>query len=74
MINAIADTKDADMAKRRQIISESGADIFISIHMNSYDDPKISGPLVLFEPGSEEGKKLAEAILESLNEELGRKR
>jgi N-acetylmuramoyl-L-alanine amidase len=68
--DAIAETKDEDMAERRRIIEESGSDIVISIHMNSHTDPSISGPLVLFMPGSEQGKALAESIIGCINENL----
>lgn len=70
--NAIAETKEADMAKRSSIIVESHSDIFISIHMNSFNkDTSKSGPLVLFEPGSEKGKALAECVQKSLNDSFG---
>jgi N-acetylmuramoyl-L-alanine amidase len=68
--DAIAQTKDEDMAERRRIIEESGSDIVISIHMNSHTDPSVSGPLVLFMPGSEQGQALAEGIIGCLNEHL----
>ncbi len=69
--NAIAETKENDMAKRRLIIEQSGADTVISIHMNSFKkDPKVCGPLVLFMPGSVEGKRFAEAVQKTLNEQL----
>ncbi len=69
--NALAGDKDSDMAERRRIIETSGSDIVISIHMNSLEEnPEISGPVVLFMPGSEEGKKLAEQIQASMNEQL----
>ena len=68
--NALADSKQTDMAERRRIIEESGSDIVISIHMNSHEDSSISGPLVLFMPNSENGKKLADTVQESLNDEL----
>ena len=68
---ALAGEKNADMAGRRRIIEESGSDIVISIHMNFYeDDPGIAGPVVLFMPGSEQGKTLAETVQQSLNETL----
>lgn len=67
---AIADTKDADMAERRRIIAESGSDIVVSIHLNWFEDPQVSGPLVLFMPGSEKGQKLAVAVQQSLNTAL----
>ncbi len=69
--NAIAETKDEDMAERRRIIEESGSDIVISIHMNSHTDPSTQGPLVLFMPGSTQGKELADEIMKSLNDTLG---
>ena len=70
--NALAATKNEDMAERRRIILENGPDIVISVHMNSFpQDPGVSGPLVLFAPGSEEGKKLADWIQDCMNEELG---
>lgn len=68
--DAIAGTKDEDMAERRRIIEESGSDIVISIHMNSHTDPSIYGPLVLFMPGSGQGQTLAENIIECINETL----
>lgn len=66
--DAIAETKDEDMAERRRIIVESGSDIVISIHMNSHTDSSISGPLVLFMPGSDKGKQLAEGIMGCIND------
>ena len=68
--NAIADTKDGDMAKRREIITESGSDIVVSIHMNTAKDPGVSGPLALYMPGSTCGEALAKAIQASMIEKL----
>ena len=68
--NAIAETKDEDMAKRRQIIQQSGSDIVISVHMNAETQDTFSGPVVLFMPGSIRGEKLAKSIQESLLTEL----
>jgi N-acetylmuramoyl-L-alanine amidase len=70
--DAIGDTKSADMAERKRIIEESGSDIVISIHMNSFkDDPKVSGPLVLYMTGSQRGQQLAQAVIDSMNTALG---
>jgi N-acetylmuramoyl-L-alanine amidase len=69
--NAIAETKEADMAKRRRIIEQSASDIVISIHMNWFEDPEKSGPIVIFMPGSVEGEKLARAVQESMDTNLG---
>jgi N-acetylmuramoyl-L-alanine amidase len=68
--NAIADTKDEDMEKRRVIIHDSGSDILVSVHMNSFGDESVSGPLVLFMPGSQQGQALAGTIQQCINDEL----
>lgn len=66
--DAIAGTKDEDMAERRRIIEESGSDIVISIHMNNFtEDPSVSGPLVLYMTGSVQGEKLADSIISSID-------
>jgi N-acetylmuramoyl-L-alanine amidase len=67
---ALAETKDEDMAKRRQIITDSGSDIVVSIHMNSFSDSSVSGPLVIFMQGSVKGEKLAKNIQQKLLEAL----
>jgi N-acetylmuramoyl-L-alanine amidase len=66
----LADTKEEDWNKRDGIISGSGADILVSIHMNSFSDTNVSGPLVLFLPGSGQGKTLADSIQQIMNEYL----
>ncbi len=64
-------TQIESLHERGRIISESGADLAISIHMNSYpDDPNVHGPLVLFMAGSEKGKTFAGKIQDALNDEL----
>jgi N-acetylmuramoyl-L-alanine amidase len=68
--NAIAETKELDMAKRREIIEQCGSDIVVSVHMNSFGDSNVSGPLVMYMAGSENGKNLAETIISSMNEML----
>ncbi len=69
--NAIAETKDEDMAKRCAITREENPDLFISIHMNSLDDNSVCGPIVLFQPGSVPGEELAKAIESSVNLNAG---
>lgn len=68
--NAIAETKDLDMAKRREVIIQSASDIVVSVHMNSFPDSEVSGPLVMFMSGSENGKRLADCIISCMNENL----
>lgn len=65
---ALADTKVADMAARVEIVREADADIFISIHCNSY--PGQRGAQVFYEKGNDAGQALAEAIQESIRNTL----
>ena len=60
--------KAADLNERCRIIEESGADFVVSIHQNSYTDESVSGPQVFYYKNSEEGKLLAEAVQEELNQ------
>lgn len=69
--DAIAEGKKEDMQKRREIIEQSGSDVVVSIHMNSFEqDASVSGPLVLYAPNSVHGKKLAQLVQESMSEAL----
>lgn len=54
--------KITDMKARCRIIEESGADVVVSIHQNSYHEESVRGPQVFYYMHSEEGKKLAEAV------------
>ena len=67
---AIGDTKDEDMARRREIIADTNADIVISIHMNKFSDGSVCGPQVFFYESSVEGEKLAKLIQQELNTAL----
>ncbi|MFA5675218.1 MAG: N-acetylmuramoyl-L-alanine amidase [Christensenellales bacterium] len=67
---ALAETKNADMARRRDIISESKADMVISVHMNKFGDPAVHGPQVFYFSESDEGETLAKLIQRELNSAL----
>lgn len=58
--------KIADMKKRCQIIEESKADLVVSIHQNSFSDSSVSGAQVFYYTHSEEGKRLAQCIQDSI--------
>ncbi|WP_031516793.1 N-acetylmuramoyl-L-alanine amidase CwlD, partial [Desulfofalx alkaliphila] len=51
-----------DLSKRVKLANEREADLLISIHCNAFTRPKEHGAQVFYQPGSEEGKRLAEAI------------
>ena len=59
---SIAKLKLADMKKRAEIRDGSGADLFISIHMNKFSDSAQSGSQVFYSSNSAESKNLAENI------------
>lgn len=63
--------KMADMKKRCEIIEESGADLAVSIHQNSYHEESVSGGQVFYYKSSEKGKKLAEIIQKRFDYVLG---
>ena len=60
--------KQADMAKRVELINEIKPDIAISIHQNSYTDPEVSGAQVFYYSESEEGKRMAAMMQKALIE------
>jgi N-acetylmuramoyl-L-alanine amidase len=54
--------KVEDLHKRLNLINESEADMFLSIHLNSIPSPKWSGAQTFYNPKFEENKALAKAI------------
>lgn len=54
--------KIADLNERCRIIEESGAEIAVSIHQNSYHSEDIAGPQMFYYKTSTEGKRLAETL------------
>lgn len=66
----IAPSKEEDMKKREQIILDSSADMFISIHQNSFEEESKYGPQVFFLKAGTAGEKLAEIMQEELNTQL----
>jgi len=54
--------KVSDMHKRRKIIEDSNADLFISIHMNSFKSASPKGLHIFYSAQHEEIKPLAESL------------
>lgn len=63
--------KMADMKKRCSIIEESGAELVVSIHQNSYHEEGVSGGQVFYYQDSVKGKRLAEILQDRFDYVLG---
>ncbi len=58
----LSNKKREDMNKRKQIINNSGADILVSIHQNSFPQENCKGAQVFYYASSDDGKVLAQSI------------
>ncbi len=58
--------KTQDLKKRVEIANESGGAIFISVHMNEYTSPEISGAQVFYNKNDEIGEKYAKSVMSAL--------
>ncbi|SMB90329.1 N-acetylmuramoyl-L-alanine amidase [Thermanaeromonas toyohensis ToBE] len=54
-----------DLVERVRLAQKVGADVFISVHANAFNDREY-GAQVFFNPGSKEGERLAVAIQEEI--------
>ena len=68
--SSAANKKAQDMQRRIAMIREYAPVLSVSIHQNSYHDAGVHGPQVFYYESSVEGKKLAEAVQSSLNNQL----
>lgn len=62
----IHEKKVSDMHNRREIINSSGADLFISIHMNAFGDSSSNGLHVFYARNHPEAEATAAAIQDSI--------
>lgn len=58
------------LSRRAELANKRNPDFFLSIHQNFFANPNISGTEIYYSRGDEEGKILANAILEEMAEEL----
>ena len=66
-------SKIEDMRMRLQMIKKSGADLFISIHMNHFQQTNVHGLRLFYAANHEEIKPLAENMQERMSEITGAK-
>lgn len=56
-----------DLTRRVELANQKQADLFISVHVNSFPDRREGGAQTFSQPGEVESKKLAEAIQYEMN-------
>ena len=71
--STIREMKVSDMNKRRDIMENSDADLFLSIHMNSFSDSSVSGLHIFYDKSHPEGEELAKRIQEKIGGVTGAK-
>lgn len=69
---SIRNKKISDIKNREYIVDNSLADIFISIHLNKYQDSKYSGWQTFYQPKIENSKLLATNIQHELNNNINK--
>ncbi|MDF2557810.1 MAG: cwlD [Bacillales bacterium] len=70
-LKGLSKRKRVDLAERVEIINESEADLYISIHLNSLPDGQWRGAQTFYNKKEEENKLLAESIQKQLIKTLG---
>lgn len=68
---SIRNMKVTDMKKRLEIMNTSNADLFVSIHMNSFTNQTVKGLHVFYDGRHEDIKPLAEKIQTSISNYTG---
>ncbi|MEG6616931.1 N-acetylmuramoyl-L-alanine amidase CwlD [Peptococcaceae bacterium 1198_IL3148] len=63
-----------DLSQRVKMANDRNADLFISIHCNSYPDASQHGAQVFYQPGSKESQRLANCIQEEITRLLANTR
>ncbi|MDQ7094143.1 N-acetylmuramoyl-L-alanine amidase CwlD [Desulfosporosinus sp. PR] len=66
--------KREDLAQRIQLAMEAQAEVYLSIHANSFPNEKLTGAQTFYNADSPEGKLLAQSIQEELNHMTNGKR
>lgn len=62
--------KKSEMENRKNIINSSGADVMVSLHMNSFPLSNCSGAQIFYAKGSDVGFKLAKSVQQAICKEF----
>lgn len=71
---ALLKRKREDLAARIRLATEAKADVYLSIHANSFPNEKLTGPQAFYHADSVDGRALAQALQAELNNMVGGKR
>ncbi len=71
--NTIREMKVSDMKNRRDIIKKSKADLFLSIHMNSFSDKNVNGLHIFYDKEHPDIEELAKNIQNGIGAVTGAK-
>ena len=66
----VKEKKTEDLKKRKEIVESSNADIFLTIHLNSFPQSRYYGAQTFYKKGCEKSRKLANIIQEELKNVL----
>ncbi|GGH85274.1 N-acetylmuramoyl-L-alanine amidase [Pullulanibacillus pueri] len=69
-LKGLSKRKSQDLQRRVEIINHSDADMFVSIHLNKIPASQWHGAQTFYHPKSEDNKKLASFIQDSLRKNL----
>ncbi|KAF0196826.1 MAG: N-acetylmuramoyl-L-alanine amidase CwlD [Bacillota bacterium] len=68
--NQYSRRKRQDLERRVELIDNSGAELLVSIHVNSIASGRWAGGQAFYSPGSDQGKLLAQSLQSALKEVL----
>ncbi len=68
--NTIREKKRSDLLNRRKLIEGCGAQLFVSIHMNYFEQSQYKGAQVFYSPVNPNSKAFAQRVKDSLNTAL----
>ena len=70
---SLREMKREDMNQRLKIIKKSDADLFVSVHMNQFQQPEINGLRLFYDKSDPETEELAKMLQERMSEVTGAK-
>lgn len=71
--NSIRNKKVSDIKNRTYIGNNNNGDVYISVHLNKYQESKYSGWQTFYQYDNDEGKKIAEVIQQEMNKNMDQK-